>query len=443
MVAAFGINLVHVYFFKNQRLARIDRQILESSGELVSSPAFLSAVSTPGTVEETISKVLKGGRIGKVFLVRDSSAKIVYQSFNASLLNAEMPISPEWVTIETESEYIRLRNLVLPGKKPLVLQVGLVLDRNFLYWEVIDNRVVNYIAGIVLALFLFSVILTLILLAPLRSLIAHLNSATSSLTNLKDVQPLPNKLKLYADGFWAKSDEFSGLLNTVQKLIDRINMNYKLTRSWTLQMAHELKTPLAIIQAETDAKLKAKLLPEEYGRDVIKEVEQMSETIGQFLDWAELENSLVKRDLYALRMKAVLKGVTARLDKISNGRIQLNLENDFSVFATPIHLDQLIGNLVTNALKYSPVDRNVEVSLTDHKIVVRDYGMGLPQLVKERLGQPFNIGTYNGMASTGNGLGLAWVLTVCKLYQWNLAIISESSGTEVSIRFPNEEAKIM
>lgn len=440
VLAAIAINLVHVSFFKSQRLKRIDQQIFGASQELVRSAEFQETAKATTDIDEGITRILKGSRIGKVFIVRDVSGRIAFQSFNAALLKAELPLSPEWVTVTTDSEYVRVRNLPMPGRPGSVLQVGMALDRNFLNWEIVDNRVITYIAGIVLSLFLVSVALTLVLLSPLRMLVFHLTEATSSLTDLKDVKPLPENLRQHADGFWSKSDEFSSLLTAVQRLIDRINVNYKLTRSWTVQMAHELKTPLAIIQAETESKMKAGLLPDTYGKGVVSEVEQMSETISQFLDWAELENSLMQKDLYAQRMQSVVKGVAARLDKLGQGRIELSLKADFQVFANPMHLDQLISNLLTNALKFSNPEERVFVEVGDCTLTVRDRGAGIPKQVLDRLGQPFNIGSNRRNQLRGNGLGLAWVSTVTKRYQWDLKIKSSESGSEITISFPAESA---
>jgi two-component system sensor histidine kinase QseC len=255
------------------------------------------------------------------------------------------------------------------------------------------------------------------------------------------VEPLPKRLTRYTHGFWSRSDEFSSLLSSVQKLIDRINLNYKLTRSWTLQMAHELKTPLAIVRAETEAKTKAKLLPPAYSEDVIKEVQQMSEIISQFLEWAELENSQLQKDLHALRIKAVVKTVAARLNKISPDRIRLELGADFPVFANPHHLDQLISNLMTNALKFSPSSEQIEVLTSEDTLIIRDRGVGIPTEVQERIGEPFNIGSHEDDSPSGNGLGLAWVLTVAKLYQWKFELQTGANGTEVRIRFPKEETE--
>ncbi len=438
--AAVGINLVHVYFFQSQRLKLIDKQIGESSEILMSSPKFIAATGHLETIEDAISTVLEGARIGKVFILRDSHAKILYQSFNVGLLKTELPIHPEWVAVKTEEEYVRVRNTELPGPRHLTLQVGLVLDKNFLNWEILDSHVFNYITGIVVALFFASVLLTLVLLSPLRLLIRHLNEITSNLGNLRDLKPLPRKVLKFGRVFWAGADEFSSLVSTTQKLIDRINLNHKLTRSWTLQMAHELKTPLAILRAEVESKKKMGLLPEPYAQETFKEIRHMSEIITQFLDWADLENSDVQKNLHALRVKALVKSLVARLDKIAPERIRIKVVSDFPVFANPIHLDLMVMNILTNALKFSPSGTPVDVVVEDHALVIRDRGMGISKEVIERLGQPFNIGIHEEEGLTGNGLGLAWVTTVAKIYEWKLTIQSGFDGTEVRVDFPREEA---
>lgn len=443
ILAAIGINLVHVYFFKSQRLNLIDRQINESAEMLLSSAEFKAAITSPAITEKAITNVLQGSRIGKVFVVKNLDNQIIYESFNVGLLNADLPIKPEWVTVETADEYVRIKNVMIKGQQTVILQVGLVLNQNFLNWEIVDARVVRYVSFIVLALFVAAVFLTLTLLAPLRHLNAHLNEATSNLMNMKNVQELPKDLLRYTDGSWSKADEFSNLLSTVQKLIDRINSNYKLTRSWTSQMAHELKTPLAIIKLEAEAISKGSLQRDQNAKDILEEVRLMTDIISQFLDWAELESTHGQKDLHAVRINSIIKNVGLRLEKMSPNRIQLKLQSDFSVIANPVHVDQLVANLMTNALKFSAPEKQVEVTVGlangESFVTVKDYGEGLPKEVQERFGQPFNVGTSKEKSMIGNGLGLAWVATVAKLYQWKLDIKTDSSGTAITVYFPKEE----
>lgn len=436
ILSALGISFVHAYFFKNQRLILIDRQISEGSNLLLSSKEFNQAVRSPKTLEETISKVLLGARIGKVFVLRDHEGKILSESFNVALLGVTIPTQPEWVTIETAEQYVRVRNLLIPGPSPLIFQVGLVLDRNFINWEIVDRRTQNYISGIVVFLFCASVLLTFFLLAPLRLLISHLKESTARLGDLRDVDSLPKPLLKYEESFWARSDEFSSLVKNVQALIDRINLNYKLTRSWTFQMAHELKTPLAVMRAGLESMQRKQELKPENMKVINNEISQMSGIITQFLDWAEIESIRFQKNLHALKVKTLLNDVVQRLSQISPGRLEIRIEKEFSIIANPGHVEQLFLNLITNALKYSPVSQPVKILLTHQQVRIKDFGSGIPTKVLDRLGEPFNVGDDG---REGNGLGLAWVKSVAKLYNWKLEFISSAQGTEAILHFPNED----
>ncbi|MEK7356755.1 MAG: hypothetical protein AAB250_09915, partial [Bdellovibrionota bacterium] len=273
-ICAAGIHWIENYFFEQQRIELIDNQITRSSEILLASAEFRQAVAKPQGVEDTISRVLGSERIGKIFLIRNSRGKTLYQSTNMNVMQTELPTSASWVTIQAKDQYIRLFNSNLGPDR--VLQVGLLLDQNFVNWSIVNQDTAFFILALVIVLFLVAAILTVVLLSPIRFLNSHLSRATADLSNLKDVDPLPSALLRYADGFWSRSDEFASLVSTVEKLIARINQNYKLTRTWTLQMAHELKTPLAIMRAETESVRKARAIPEAFATTLISEIDWTS-----------------------------------------------------------------------------------------------------------------------------------------------------------------------
>ena len=436
ILSAVGISFIHSYFFRNQRLLLIDQQIEEASALLFSSPEFQKAVHDPKRLDEIISKVLVSKRIGKVFVLRDKDGKILSQNFNVALIGVELPTTPEWATAESSNEFVRIQNFRIPGPEKYMFQLGLSLNKNFIDWEVIDKRGYNYIFGIVLILFFASVPLTLFLMQPLRILITHLRSATSRLISHQELEPLPKPLLDFRKSYWGQGDEFSDLIGNVGELMDRININYKMTRSWTAQMAHELKTPLSVMRASLETIAKKNELPVESSRSLVREIDKMSLIIGQFLDWAEIESKQVQKNLYSIKMQVIVREVVDQLKGLSADRIQLETQNEFSVIANPMHLEQMISNLLTNALKFSPGDKKVEVSIQNRRLIVRDYGLGISAKVKARLGEPFNVGTE---AQSGNGLGLAWVSSVAKLYGWKFEIRSNSDGTRAQIDFPSEE----
>lgn len=222
-----------------------------------------------------------------------------------------------------------------------------------------------------------------------------------------------------------KWDEYQKLVGGYNSLVEKVNKHSKNSKLWAYQMAHELKTPLTLINLEAES-LAAD--PTHHKIDSIQnELQKISETIGSFLSWAELENSYGSKHLFANKLFVVIKNITQRIDP-SEKNIKVTLKEDHTVLCNPLHLEQLIINLLTNSLKYSG-DQGIEVEVNSNQLTVRDHGPGIGQDVLDRLGEPFN----KGSETQGSGLGLAWVSSICRIYDWNLDIHSSSEGTEIKI----------
>ena len=436
--SGISFSWIHAHFFETQRIKLIDRHLAEASEALMRAPDFQASLKSRRGVREALGTALSGARIGKIFVIRDDGGKVIYQSEGVNLLKLEFQNLDEWSGVESENEYVRVHTVPITDFPGYILQIGSVMDRNFLNWQIVDDRVINYMLGFTITIFLASAVLTLVLLDPQRLLIRHLRDQTTNLISMKPVQPLPANLTRYTRNFWSKSDEFSVLILTMQRLIDRINLNYKLTRSWTFQMAHELKTPLAILRAETEDMRAHRRLNEDDAKAIFQEIDQMSGQISQFLEWAELENSQAPTNLHSMRMRQVVENVAGRFATVGQGRLKVKLSSDFPVLANPHHLEQVISNLVTNALKFSPAGSAVEIDVTDHTLKVIDQGKGLPQEVRERFGQPFNVGSDDSRGPVGSGLGLAWVNTVSGIYEWGFNMEHGARGTEASVTFPRQ-----
>jgi two-component system sensor histidine kinase QseC len=87
-------------------------------------------------------------------------------------------------------------------------------------------------------------------------------------------------------------------------------------------------------------------------------------------------------------------------------------------------------------LNYSSADSKVTIETFDSFLRVTDTGSGIPDEVLARIGQPFNCGPQlPQLKHKRSGLGLAWINTITKIYNWNLAIQSGHSGTTITIKF--------
>lgn len=437
--SVIGVNFVHTYFYKTQRLKLIDSQILDSSNILLNSEEFSSSLKNKEHIDEAISLALKGSKIGKIFVITDSNSQIIFESINVSLLEKALPTEPEWITIESGNEFVRIRNVKL-NKRKLILQVGLVLDRNFINWEIVDARLVFYIIGLVFVLTAISFFLTFISMSPLNSLTAHMSLITKDLVFLRNIKPLPTKLLKSTEAIWKTSNEIKILLTSVQTLIDRINTNNRLTKGWTQQMAHELKTPLAIIRAEAKSINNTNI--DQSTIEIVKEVDTAAEMISQFLTWASIESSGVPSDIHSVRISPLILSIKTRLNKVYFDRLVISnqpKESDFLIFANPIHIELVLTNLIENALKYSIAKSSVEIILGPNTVSIINLGSEIPKDVLDRFGQPFNQGPTDEKPKIGYGLGLATVASIIKIYNWKIKFERiEKRKTKITVFFPQE-----
>jgi signal transduction histidine kinase len=112
-------------------------------------------------------------------------------------------------------------------------------------------------------------------------------------------------------------------------------------------------------------------------------------------------------------------------------------------------LEQVLTNLITNAVKYSPQADKVDISLTLSQscacIQVRDYGIGIPQAYRDRIFERFNRGAYGESEQAFPGLGMGLYITneIVKHYGGDITVESEEGkGTTFSVTLPLQKSEI-
>lgn len=429
---------IHTLYIKQERLRLIDDQVRETAAALLDSELGGLRNINFDYAEDIISEELGESRIGKFFIIRDSRGKVIFESTSAQVLNLDqLDRSQQWSHFNRHGKYIRVLNLKLPRVPDRTLQTGVVVDEDLLTPNYLSRSSIVFM-GIILALGLAaSQFLTSFLLKP----IVQLEGFLSTISEQAQTQPqLPNiPPSILPNPKSNPKDEFTRLLVGLNGLIDKINRNYRFSRLWAYQMAHELKTPLSILNLVAEKLQKQPNVPGADIHALVTEGTKISETINSFLGWAELENSTQQRHLFANRLGNSTRTIVQRLDTSHPGRLRIDQQADPIVFANPQHLEQLISNIVSNALTYSPPNQpvTIRVSLEDTPVLtVIDQGSGIPGDVIERLGEPFNRGDSTQGQARGHGLGLAWVKSICRHYSWPLDIQSTEAGSILSIHFP-------
>lgn len=434
LIVTAGAILLYSVFLRQERMSLIDQQVRETATVLLDSQLAEPRKIDFEEAEEIISDELGETRIGKFFIVRDLQGQTIFASNNAEILPLdEIPRDVTWFQMSAKGKFIRVLNLNLPRVPDRSLQVGLILDEDLIVPGYLSRTSLIFVTVALLLGLVVSWFLTSFLLRPIALLESFLTEV--SLPSRNQLQ-LPNvPAHIAAAPSQASKDEFERMIAGLNGLIDRVNKNYQFSRLWAYQMAHELKTPLSLLGVEIER------LPRKLGQPdmdlagVFAEMHRMSETINSFLSWAELENSNQQRHLFVNRLGSVTQDV---MDRLHSSRLNLDIDSDAVVVANPQHLEQLLLNLVQNALLHTDSDSQVDVRVRGHELVVEDRGNGIPKEVLGRLGEPFNRGESRASQTKGHGLGLAWIKSVCRLYLWDLVIDTHAAGTRVRISFPVE-----
>jgi two-component system sensor histidine kinase QseC len=213
------------------------------------------------------------------------------------------------------------------------------------------------------------------------------------------------------------------LVISLNSLFDQLQVALELERQFTDDAAHELRTPLAALKTQAQVSLRATNEEERQQalRQVINSVDRATHLIEQMLTLARLDpaaTTLVREkvNLHELTAEVVAQLVPIALKK--NIEIEITGEEDAVVLVEPVSVSILIRNLVDNAIRYTPVEGIVELSITQqstHQVIlaVKDSGPGIaPELQGRVFDRFFRV---TGNSSPGCGLGLSIVQRVADL----------------------------
>jgi two-component system sensor histidine kinase QseC len=240
-------------------------------------------------------------------------------------------------------------------------------------------------------------------------------------------------------------DELRPLLDALNNLIGRLASAMENERRFTGDAAHELRTPIAGLQAQLDA---LRLAPDQASRDraiaqAREALDRMSRLVTQLLILARLEG-VTSPEGEALDLAELAREICAEWAEKAVAK-----EIEFSLAATkaPLHgepegLRILLRNLLDNALRYTPPGGRVEVGVHAGTrnggplLRVADNGPGVPAERRHELGQRFH--RLQSIGPDGVGLGVSIVLRIAERHAAGVTFGAglDGRGLGVEIRFP-------
>jgi two-component system sensor histidine kinase TctE len=243
--------------------------------------------------------------------------------------------------------------------------------------------------------------------------------------------------------------EIAPLVITLNRLFGMLRTSVQSQQQFIANTAHQLRTPITGMQAQLGLLIaepaaqpvKARLMTLQEG------VKQLAHSANQLLTLARADSSAnLSAKNQAVDLQAIVGEVVAKFfDRALQSNIDLGVDaHSVSVFADPSLLDDLLSNLVDNALKYTPAGGSVTVSTGRNNgrpyLAVEDTGTGIPEAERPRVRQRFY--RMPNSPGHGSGLGLAIVDEIARLYDATLTLGAGASGagTRILIQFPDSSA---
>lgn len=242
----------------------------------------------------------------------------------------------------------------------------------------------------------------------------------------------------------AAPEEIRPILAALNGLFLRVETALETERRFTADAAHELRTPLAALQAQLQVALRAR---DEAERDRSLDQLQSGLTrachlVDQMLELARLDPESGLPDPQAVNLGALAESVCAELGTSILSK-QLDFELDAQanciVRGQSEWLRVLIRNLVDNAIRYTPAKGQIKVAIHQTNgrctIGITDSGPGIPAADRKAVLQRFH--RLNQHEQPGSGLGLAIVSRISELHQAQLNLADATpNGLEVTVSFP-------
>ena len=247
--------------------------------------------------------------------------------------------------------------------------------------------------------------------------------------NLADSRIEENKVK-----------ELNQLSISYNRMLTRLSDAFEVQRQFTANAAHELRTPLSLIQVQLDLYNAAR----HPGNDadtmqtikmVTEQNDRLNKMVKTLLDMSELQT--VGRD-EVIAVDALVDEVLADLEPLAQEKNITLVENckNITMRGSDILIYRMVYNLVENAIKYNHVDGQVIVTAYQEEnhvhLSVEDTGSGIQEELKERVFEPFfRVDKSRSRELGGVGLGLALVREIVRVHDGSITVRSNPSGGTV------------
>lgn len=451
-------NMVGEYLF--------EQRIRTDSASIESLAVRIAPLLAKGDTQELYTQLsTAGGELGGRLLVLDKYGKVQVDTYSA--LNGTRVDYPEVASILVRGDMADY------GVHSLNSDGEITKKTPFLFSNAAESTWVGYCtAGVIQQADIIGV---LMLASPVQTMMQNLYELRDQMVLLflvvaafavvfslvfsqiitKPISALTKGIQTMARGDFSTrvkvrgSGEMRRLARTFNSMSEKIESLDQARNQFVSNASHELKTPLAtmkimleslIYQPDMDKELRT-----EFMNDINSEIDRLSNVVSDLLTLVQMDSHNVKLTRENLSIAALVKENAHRLQPIADQKqqqIQLALADSCDIYADKSKLNQVIYNLMENAVKYTQAGGQIKVTLQrqgrDARLTVTDNGPGIP---KENMSHIFDrfyrVDKARSREKGGTGLGLSIVHQLVLLHGGAIRVESEEGkGASFIVELP-------
>ncbi|MFL9834585.1 sensor histidine kinase [Chryseobacterium terrae] len=222
----------------------------------------------------------------------------------------------------------------------------------------------------------------------------------------------------------------------------------ELQRDFINNMTHEFKTPLSSIILASESLNKQEVVQENpklktYTSIIINQSFKLNNHIEKILNIAKNDASGLSLKPQKIILKPFFEEIAETIkQKNDNISIQVNIENDISIFADEFHFTNIVYNILDNSIKYCETKPEILISsVKDSKglsLKFKDNGIGIPaKQINHIFDKFYRVPANNSDEINGFGLGLFYVKKIVQQHNWKIAVENnEDQGITITLFFP-------
>jgi two-component system sensor histidine kinase CreC len=332
-------------------------------------------------------------------------------------------------------EYL-YKSRFLNASNPIYGNNGEILGAVVVVAPLMDLLEQNYLLQFIFYIFLIALIFGALGSYRISRNIRRIQKYTESLFSGEDVA-IPNL-----------NNQFNNLAKTIENARTEVELKDDVEQ-YIDTLAHELRTPITGIQLTAENLLSpmSDKQRKRFIENILDSNKHMDLLVNRLLDLSRIERREALKGIESLNILQVVKNVLkapSRVKNISdkNLKIVLEISDKSSLKAEKILLEQAIGNIVNNALDFSPKSGIITIKASETNtaisIIVLDDGSGIPPHVLSKLFTRFFSVSRPDTGVRGNGLGLRFVRKIMQLHGGEVTLQNRfiQQGAEAKLRFP-------